>query len=82
MPDHERVAMKIGKELGLDTIAASWVLAVLSREYGDARRDALEEAAKMVDEFADRQFGDGATIKRKTLALAASIRAAKEEPRE
>jgi hypothetical protein len=47
MPNHERVAEEIAKELvgtPVERCERAAVVSILRREYGDARRDALEEA--------------------------------------
>lgn len=88
MPDHLRVAEEIAEALRandahphneralLMATDKAIVSAILAREYGDARRNALEEAARICEVVGYRgQWKTGSEC-------AAVIRAAKEETHE
>jgi hypothetical protein len=88
MPDkHEEVVaqLRVGPlrrffmaDAQLDAIAS-----ILRREYGDARRDALEEVAKKMDRMGCSAHEDGDNVAACVFQEAADvIRAAKEEARE
>ena len=54
------------------------IAAILRREYGDVRREALEEAARIADAF-ENSPGIGPNMGCISRQVAAAIRAAKEE---
>jgi len=97
MLDHERVAKEIaayvaswkGTSCDDPGIHAYAITEILRRSYGDARRDALEEAEKLMERVLEEHKAaldyaeDGRyTWPERWNALTAAIRAAKEEPRE
>jgi len=93
MPNHERVAEEIAKELvgtPVERCERAAVVSILRREYGDARRDALEEAARICDLIVHRVCAEDAADTRlyerasgeDAGCCARAIRAAKEEAHE